>query len=425
LVAAARQKDPSAGAPAPASTLPHITSPQIDTHVTPRSAAIARNRGSARRRKSVQAIGMLLMLVAFVLAVLAAFQGSPGGVTDRDRSAAEWVLADRNSIVWVRTDAAASAVEVDQLDELPQGPFDLIGVIAAPDDAGVPRSLDALRGLEHLNSVELYFRLEEGSVEILAGLPQLRQLTLGGFGLTGAELRPLRSHPALIQLLVGGNPIEDQYVADLAAIENLQVLGLWDTQITDAGVKSLTAAQSLEALSLDRTSVTDKGLRHLNSLDRLAHLSLDGVRGISGEGLAALVRDSKILSLNLKSSPVTNAGLQSLAAAGRLEQLDLTGNRQFTDASMQHIAQITTLRELNISWTSISNEGVRTLRSLRYLANLQLAGAAIDDDCVPYLLELSSLTELNLEDTRITRAGYDQLKEELPSCVIYWRSQVE
>jgi hypothetical protein len=64
-------------------------------------------------------------------------------------------------------------------------------------------------------------------------------------------------------------------------------------------------------------------------------------------------------------------------------------------------------------------EALRLLAGTSGIQYLTIDSATVTDDCVPVLFRMTGLRQISLTNTRITRAGYDQLHEALPGCQIY------
>jgi hypothetical protein len=99
--------------------------------------------------------------------------------------------------------------------------------------------------------------------------------------------------------------------------------------------------------------------------------------------LACLAHATALTSLDLSSTPTTSPALASLAGCTRLSRLNLSGTK--------------------VDWM-----GAPLLLALPGLQDLSLAGAAaVDDEAVSWLQQLTGLTRLDLSDTGVKDLGWD------------------
>jgi len=200
-------------------------------------------------------------------------------------------------------------------------------------------------------------------------------------------------------------------------------------------------------VSLSGNPVTDEGLRHVARYRRLNHLVLAETQ-ITDTGLAHLKDCDDLYGLSLNHTEVTDAGLAHLAGMSQIGYLDLHAT-QVTDAGILHALETLTLSTLSIDASILTPELVAAmdneplyslvlygdvipqalplLRGTTEIKSLSLDGDTVTDDCIPDLAALTSVTYLQLTNTRITRDGYDQIREALPACTIYvwlnWESE--
>lgn len=150
-----------------------------------------------------------------------------------------------------------------------------------------PEDLAAFVHLRHLVEVNLtgWPALEEGSLEVLASLPDLETLTLDHAmvpGIVGMPRPTDRAMPligrlaGLKHLSIVGSEVGDAGLASIANLKQLRSLALSGTRVTDAGLAQLRGLDQLEILELSHTEVTDAGLEHLASLPSLRVLGLEG-----------------------------------------------------------------------------------------------------------------------------------------------------
>jgi hypothetical protein len=116
--------------------------------------------------------------------------------------------------------------------------------------------------------------------------------------------------------LRGGNPaaFDGAALVHLAGLTNLRKLSLYNTSVTDAGLKHLEGLTNLRELYLSGTRVTDGGLERLEGLTNLRELYLSGTR-VTDAGLERLEGLSNLQWLYLEGTKVTNEGVAKLQKA--------------------------------------------------------------------------------------------------------------
>lgn len=216
--------------------------------------------------------------------------------------------------------------------------------------------------------------------------------------LAAHDLSRLSGH---LTVSLSGNSITDEGLRHVARYRRLNHLVLADTQITDAGLAHLKDCRDLSGVSLNDTAVTDAGLAHLDGIPQLNYLHLNDTR-VTDAGILRALETLTLTTLSLDASIVT----PELVAAMDSEPI-----------------------------YSLVLYGVGIPQALPLLAgttgikSLSLDGDSVTDDCIPDLSALTGVTYLQLTNTRVTRGGYDQLREALPGCTIYvwlnWEGETE
>ena len=147
----------------------------------------------------------------------------------------------------------------------------------------------------------------------------------------------------------------------VAGLDNLRFLSLAETGITDAGLAHLSRLTDLEELHLDNTSITDQGLDALAALPSLRVLDLKDT-AVTDAGLARVKDFATLRGLYLTRTRITDAGLANIGSLENLETLILWGTG-VTDAGLEHLRSLTRLRELILWDTRVTEEGAEALRA--------------------------------------------------------------
>ena len=80
------------------------------------------------------------------------------------------------------------------------------------------------------------------------------------------------------------------------------------------------------------------------------------------------------------------------------------------DRGLSHVADVSTIDNLNLQNTLISDAGLAHLSRLPRLEHLRLkANRQLTNDCIAHLLRLSAVENLQLHETSIDQRGLDQL----------------
>jgi Leucine Rich Repeat (LRR) protein len=104
----------------------------------------------------------------------------------------------------------------------------------------------------------------------------------------------------------------------------------------------------------------DADYRYLRGLPALETLKFPE-NNLGDEALAQIGQIKTLKSLMLMENKITNGGLKHLSGLPALTQLDLRWNKQLDDTCLPHLVKLTGLKELNVFQTQISAEGVKKL----------------------------------------------------------------
>lgn len=203
---------------------------------------------------------------------------------DRNRPAAEWVLKQVREHEKDRTVEKGAQVRVvdqhgrrvgyvQQLDDLPEGDLQCIGVTLNGINDISSDDLRILSGLTKLNELQLIgTRINDDVLSSLQGLPRLQILHLGETLITDAGMDVPARFPNLKRLSLRKTLIGNEALPKLIALRSLRSLDLGRTRIDDAALPYLRGFPNLNILYLDGTRITDAGLQHLQTLASLTLL---------------------------------------------------------------------------------------------------------------------------------------------------------
>lgn len=157
-------------------------------------------------------------------------------------------------------------------------------------------------------------------------------------------------------------------------------------RIGDVGIQAISKLINIKKLHITNTGVTEKGIAYLNENTNFEELSLCGE--ISNE----------IVNLLSKNTSVTNLSL-----------LDFRIGEQIS-AFKDNIV----LKRLTLCNNRLFSKDIEKLCQSNTIENLVLPLNQLDDSCIPMLMNMPSLTSVDLRgNDRITPAAYAPLKEML------------
>jgi len=145
---------------------------------------------------------------------------------------------------------------------------------------------------------------------------------------------------------------------------------------SDAWMLIHTEADRLKAASnqmyreaLEQISVDLAAFLGPSEIPQITELDLTR-RGILDKHMPLLGRLISIKKLNLGFNEITDAGLPHLGALVFLEDLNLQNDTTITDEGVKYLAALTSLSVLDLRDTRLSNQGLNHLLGLRSLTHL-------------------------------------------------------
>ncbi len=177
---------------------------------------------------------------------------------------------------------------------------------------------------------------------------------------------------------------------------------------------------------LNGLPVQDDDLKNLFPLRQINELNLDRTP-INGSGLNSSFLE--VWSLSLSDTSVDDEAILGSLPLDGVHQLDLSGTK-ISSKGLRHLLEspLPLLQELDISRTNISEQDLLIFGEFEDLAlrKLCLNGLPFSDDHINTLAGMDQLKTLELNNTKLTAAGLDELRskfrgtikidsEELPS----------
>ena len=141
-------------------------------------------------------------------------------------------------------------------------------------------------------------KIPEKALAQLPTLKMLERLRLDGFDrefdgekepqIQDGDLQYIEGLTQLRYLNLGHNYITDKGLKWLKGLTNLEYLYLNDTEITDGGLVHLRALSKLKQLDLRNNTISDVGLDYLKGLPALKRIALIGCSDVTDQGVRAL-----------------------------------------------------------------------------------------------------------------------------------------
>jgi len=270
-----------------------------------------------------------------------------------------------------------------------------------------------------IKRLDLAFTLiTDKGVKELEQLRQLEELNLEtAEALTDASMNYVKNIPTLRKLNVRGVDITDVGMPAIAQMTGLRSLDLSHTMLEDVGLEHLPALSNLEELYLGGDMITGINLNFLKLLPKLKKLSLDGIqRRNAGACWTPRVTDLDLDTISLLSNledldlgvglNLGRGGKPAVTGGGNCK---VTGGLQLTDLGLAKLGKLTKLRRLNMSGAHLTPAGLKVLAGLP-LERLSLWNIdALNDAAASVLVEIPTLTHLDLSLTSLTDKGLQTL----------------
>jgi len=107
---------------------------------------------------------------------------------------------------------------------------------------------------------------------------------------------------------------------------------------------------------------------------------------------------------------VTMDDLRNLRLFSKLESASFCATN-LDDVGLEHVSRVPTLENLDLQYTKITDDGLACLQHLPGLKYLRLKeNAQLTNACIPHLLRLNALVELQIHETSIDQHGLDRLE---------------
>lgn len=208
-----------------------------------------------------------------------------------------------------------------------------------------------------------------------------------------------------------GQKLDGRAMIEMSANNKLTKLFVVECEITDRGVTALGLLSHLRALALVRGSYSrDRVADSLGKMKRLEYLKMSGdfVDSLSCKGIRSL-RDLQVIDLS--SSRINSDIFSYIKDLSKLRVLWLS-DTMVSDEGLSHLGEIAyreSLKELRLDNTRVTDAGLECLRELPRLRTLTLSHTKITDKAFNEIARLDDLFWLDVSNTRVSSKGIRHL----------------
>ncbi len=272
-------------------------------------------------------------------------------------------------------------------------------------DCGI-KDIGFLSGLKELT----FLQISDNSVRDLSPIAEMKHLkTLYIDNNPIEDLTPLYGLSALRTLSMKGIPLSQRQLDALReALPNCSVYADEpETEVREIRIGGRNFRSDVTELSLGGLKITD-----ISALSACTNLEKLDLRDNEIKDISPLVELPKLKWLCVWNNQIED--INPLLSLSGLEYIDADSNR------ISDISVLEFLPHLKEVWLNKNPlKSVEPLRALTELTKLGLAGTGLDDDGLECLMELKTLTELNIKDNKsLSARKVEALKEALPKCEI-------
>lgn len=271
---------------------------------------------------------------------------------------------------------------------------------------GKGSELSAIAALGNLVELKITgTAVDQDALRTIAGLPQIKKLTLQGCGIT--SIAALENAKELVMLDLNNNTIRD--ISALHAMPNLQEVYLQNNTVTD--ISALSGATSLTKLDISSNAISS--LSTLNTLTALKWLNA-GTNQITDLGEISKLSALEYLALNNNNlttvgnlsscTSLTDLNLASNALTD-IETLSALTNVMYLDFSYNQVTQIPKFpKDCALVTINGSNNQISSLENLRGLDHLNNVHMDYNKEItsIDPLVDCPLLIEVNVYETGVT-----------------------
>jgi hypothetical protein len=196
--------------------------------------------------------------------------------------------------------------------------------------------------------------------------------------------------------IVQQNGIKDDCLAQLDAVPYLESAMFYEVQFHDSDIVHLKNLKNLRSLTFNKGTLSGAdGPRRFDFLKQL----------------------SKLESLSLIDSQFGNSEAEKLKEMPNLKTLFLY-NSAIGDEGLAQLRHLNNLEMLGLGGTKVTDQGIAYISVLPKIKYLSANDTVISDSSIESFAKMSSLRELELYKTHVTREGIGRMRKAMPHCKI-------
>lgn len=202
---------------------------------------------------------------------------------------------------------------------------------------------------------------------------------------------------------LSGKLLENELIAAVQAGARRTAGALDDeclTQIAEVG--------STRRLRLYECRLTSAVWPSIAKLKQLEELTITAAE-ISGDKMSNIATLMKLKSITLNDTNITDTDLAHFSKLDRMEFIELYRCRKVGDAGVKAFGGLSSLTHLNLSDTKVGDTGLEHLSRLTKLEELSLANTAITDAGLVHLSAMRKMHLLVLDGTAVNGSGLGAL----------------
>lgn len=230
------------------------------------------------------------------------------------------------------------------------------------DSAANDQVVGELSQIPHLQTLNLEGTAVTGGAAVgLAAMQELTELSLMGTAVNDQVVAGLASLP-LQKLNLSRTPITNASLPHILKIETLEELELAFTGLTGAGYKGF-GRTNIRVLNVGATSFGLDGFVNIKGMKNLEDLNVYGAGLVEHKAANVFRTFPKLKVLNAGKNAVTDAGMVVFFKGHKsLEDLQLHDNRGITDNGLAALIGVKTLKSLNLLGTGCTSAGAKKLK---------------------------------------------------------------
>ena len=219
-----------------------------------------------------------------------------------------------------------------------------------------------LSQIPHLQTLNLEGTPITGGAAVgLSSMQELTELSLQGTAVNDQVVAGISSLP-LRKLNLAKTPITNASLPHILKMETLEELNVSFTSLTGAGYKGF-GKSNLKVLSVGETPFGLDGFVNIKGMKSLEDLNIYSAGLIEHKAADVFGTFPKLRILNAGRNAVTDAGMVVFFKGHKtLEDLQLHDNKGITDNGLAALIGVKTLTSLNVSGTACGSAGAQKLK---------------------------------------------------------------